>query len=150
MDEDGHLQALAPLDRAWALVACEYAAARARGDKQCASYLLVACQAINKAARQEAGQPERKPKNRGGGSHGPNPNLYTDLCKALRSRTGQWFTRWSLNRIMLDGHMNVSIGTGTSPGNYASGGLFNLNPVSVLNTDGVKQRVFSFATEAAP
>jgi len=47
-----------------------------------------------------------------------------------------------------DGHMDNdafgSPGKGKEPCNYTSGGLFNINPVSVLNNDGTKLRVFDF------
>lgn len=49
-----------------------------------------------------------------------------------------------------DGHMHVWIGTRPGPCNYTSGGLFNLNPVTVTTPEGKNIRVFEFAPAAAP
>lgn len=43
-----------------------------------------------------------------------------------------------------DGHMHVHIGSGESPCNYASYGLFNFNPVTVIDEDGTESRCFAF------
>jgi len=43
-----------------------------------------------------------------------------------------------------DGHMDIDMCSGKSPCNYASYGLFNFNPVTVIDEDGSKHRCFAF------
>jgi len=98
MDEYGHLSGLPPLDRAFALVAREFAAARARGDEECAGCLLRACREIDRAAKWETGTTPRKRPLR---KHARDV-LYQSLCKSLRARAGLWVTRQRLSEIMAE------------------------------------------------
>ena len=50
--------------------------------------------------------------------------------------------RWS-------GHMDTDMGAG-QPCNYSGGGLFQLNPVTVVFPDEEKHQVFEFAEEGNP
>lgn len=45
----------------------------------------------------------------------------------------------------IEGSKDAFEGKGSGPCNYAGGGLFRLNPVTVIHTDGSEHQAFEFA-----